>query len=276
MANVDITSPERSSSVFSTFELLERILIDVDSKTLLLSQRVNRIWSEVISRSTSLQKKLYFLPATFEQAERFIFPANEEAIIAIPNFATWGWRRFARTTPIQIRSDVEQEISRVVSLNPLLFPAICQGSPRYVIPRTARERVGTNSSWRRMRCAHPGLSARALHAVFERKKLGEPYIHRFKDGQWTQPCSCPGYRLCRCPKEEDIEAPLITDEVRRKIRQLQRRSASTNAVDSTKSYVVVSATWITHVECKMAREQTLEYCDPSTGRNALDGFQLLF
>ncbi|CZT16266.1 uncharacterized protein RCC_02108 [Ramularia collo-cygni] len=55
--------------VLHTTELLEQILINVtDPKTLLLAQRVDKFWSEVIGKdSLKLQKKLFFEPATHEE-----------------------------------------------------------------------------------------------------------------------------------------------------------------------------------------------------------------
>lgn len=50
--------------VFNTPELLEAILIDLDIKTILLSQRVNRTFNATIAGSIKLRRKLYFEPAT--------------------------------------------------------------------------------------------------------------------------------------------------------------------------------------------------------------------
>jgi hypothetical protein len=48
--------------------LLENVLIGVDSKTLLLSQRVSRNFQAVVLGSTKLQKKLFFRSAALEEA----------------------------------------------------------------------------------------------------------------------------------------------------------------------------------------------------------------
>lgn len=56
--------------VFETAELLEAILLDVDLKTLLLSQLVNTTWRNVIAGSSKLQKKLLLKPMrSFEEVE---------------------------------------------------------------------------------------------------------------------------------------------------------------------------------------------------------------
>jgi hypothetical protein len=51
--------------VLGTTELLEAILCYVDSRTLLLSQRVGRKWRAVIVGSPILQKKLFMRPASY-------------------------------------------------------------------------------------------------------------------------------------------------------------------------------------------------------------------
>lgn len=50
-----------SNRVLHTYELLEKILTMVDFKTLLLAQRVDHIWLEIITDSARLQKKLFLL-----------------------------------------------------------------------------------------------------------------------------------------------------------------------------------------------------------------------
>ncbi|KAK5732907.1 hypothetical protein LTR17_010180 [Elasticomyces elasticus] len=57
-----------ANAVLSTTELLEMILVDVDTKTLLLGQRVNRKWQAVISENKQLQQKLFMRLATRSEA----------------------------------------------------------------------------------------------------------------------------------------------------------------------------------------------------------------
>lgn len=59
-----------ADNVFNTNELLEMILLKVDIKTLLLSQRVDKTWRTIITGSKNLQKKLFFLPATRDELSR--------------------------------------------------------------------------------------------------------------------------------------------------------------------------------------------------------------
>lgn len=60
--------PSAGSLLVGTIELLEIILQHLDMKTLLLAQRVNRTWHDVISTNTYLQKKLFMVPSTLDEA----------------------------------------------------------------------------------------------------------------------------------------------------------------------------------------------------------------
>ncbi|KAK4624253.1 hypothetical protein CLAFUW4_06077 [Fulvia fulva] len=58
-------------AVFNTTELLEKILLRTDMKTLLLAQRVCRKWKAVIGASSTIQKKLFMVPVSnIEEAFR--------------------------------------------------------------------------------------------------------------------------------------------------------------------------------------------------------------
>ncbi|KAJ5788514.1 hypothetical protein N7457_003504 [Penicillium paradoxum] len=52
-----------TSYVFFLPELVERILINLDMRELLLAQRVSRRWNDIILSSPTLQNKLFFTPA---------------------------------------------------------------------------------------------------------------------------------------------------------------------------------------------------------------------
>jgi hypothetical protein len=63
------TPSEKAQTVFGITELLESILLYVDFKTLpVASSRVSTEWRITIEKSNKLQKKLFLLPATFEEA----------------------------------------------------------------------------------------------------------------------------------------------------------------------------------------------------------------
>ena len=57
-----------ATKVCQITELLELILINVDQRTLLLSQRVASKWRDVVQRNHDIQKKLFFIQPTFEEA----------------------------------------------------------------------------------------------------------------------------------------------------------------------------------------------------------------
>ena len=69
LASLSITEDFAAAhAVFSTTELLVPILIGLDVKTLLLSQRVSHKWREVISKTKQLQQKLFIEESTLEEA----------------------------------------------------------------------------------------------------------------------------------------------------------------------------------------------------------------
>ncbi|EME84517.1 uncharacterized protein MYCFIDRAFT_195540 [Pseudocercospora fijiensis CIRAD86] len=62
-AEMGVPQPRTAAQrVFGIYELLERILLGADMKTVLLSQRVDKTFQNVINRSTSLQQKLFLKP----------------------------------------------------------------------------------------------------------------------------------------------------------------------------------------------------------------------
>ena len=65
-------------------ELFEKILVFLDCKTLLLAQDVSAKWAQVIKGNTKLQKKLYLVPATFEEAIDLNM-VNDDALVMFPN-----------------------------------------------------------------------------------------------------------------------------------------------------------------------------------------------
>ena len=65
MASEPLDSAERlAHRVFDTYELLEMVLQQLPMRDVLLAQRVSKTWKKVISQSQSLQRKLFFKPAS--------------------------------------------------------------------------------------------------------------------------------------------------------------------------------------------------------------------
>ncbi|KAK3068745.1 hypothetical protein LTR53_013429 [Teratosphaeriaceae sp. CCFEE 6253] len=74
------------SVVFATPKLLEKIIIQVNAKTSLLSQRVSRHWRQVVMGSHLLQKKLYLRSATFEEALELAQGEDESRALVLSDF----------------------------------------------------------------------------------------------------------------------------------------------------------------------------------------------
>ena len=84
---------KHKSAVLSIWELLELILLCLDMRTLLLSQRVCRHWHEVIMRSKPIQQVLFFMPiepTNVPHDARTRNPLLEE--ILWPRFVNPEWR----------------------------------------------------------------------------------------------------------------------------------------------------------------------------------------
>lgn len=88
---IETTEPETSkvmtTPVLTTPEILEMILLQTDIRTLLTStQRVCRDWSNLITKSPSIQKALFFTPikdSEWGTDEKTINPLLSEAFSAI-------------------------------------------------------------------------------------------------------------------------------------------------------------------------------------------------
>ncbi|KAK5698195.1 hypothetical protein LTR97_007156 [Elasticomyces elasticus] len=76
------------NAVFNTTELLEMILLGIDTKTLLLAQRVNRKWRAVISDNHQLQQKLFMRLATREEAIALGMVQRDERLLQVYNMHT--------------------------------------------------------------------------------------------------------------------------------------------------------------------------------------------
>ena len=71
------------ATALGTTELLEAILIRLDLRTLLLSQRVSQTFRDVIKGSVHLQKKLFFVPCvTNEEATALCMPSDDSLVIS--------------------------------------------------------------------------------------------------------------------------------------------------------------------------------------------------
>jgi hypothetical protein len=134
-----------TNKVLRTTELLEAILLYVDFKTLLLSQRVDRAWQDTIKASTMLQKKLFFLPvASFEEAEQLGIPGDED-YLALSKAVPGENGRLALINPLLFRhrEHSESELRECAHVTDHISLA------KRILPDTISARRG-KSSWERM------------------------------------------------------------------------------------------------------------------------------
>lgn len=110
------TSSPAADATFSTNELFEQILLRLDTKTLLLSQRVASFWCIVIGKSKLLQKKLFLLPATKEDLAKI-------------NIIEAGSGRGLNVNAVKVFKECNKvSESEILVLNPLL---LAQTAVRY-------------------------------------------------------------------------------------------------------------------------------------------------
>ncbi|KAK4956534.1 hypothetical protein LTR10_006061 [Elasticomyces elasticus] len=113
-------------------ELLESILVRVDAKTLLLSQRVCRKWRDVIEGSLVLQQKLFLRPATLAEATNLSAEDNDKALVVMQADED---TRFMAAPEHSMTFDILPESSGL--LNPLFF----NGNAGCRVPAQSRENV---------------------------------------------------------------------------------------------------------------------------------------
>lgn len=84
--------------VFGIAELLENILVHLDCpRTLLLAQRVSIEWKGCITASTKLQKKLYFVSSTLEEAMALNMFRDDSTVTSIGPGETVIWNELLIT-----------------------------------------------------------------------------------------------------------------------------------------------------------------------------------
>ncbi|KAK3691333.1 hypothetical protein LTR37_018694 [Vermiconidia calcicola] len=176
-ATGDTSTFVAAAAVWTTTELLENILLHIDTKTLLLAQRVNHRFNGVIRSSGQLQKKLFFSHATTEEAIKLFSMSSETEI---PLFIPTAEERISENIKPFLPLD-----PRV--LNPLLFEAEARDhhvdSVRYGKTRSGELRSGGHhkdqfieGSWQRMYIAHgPPLVVEVTVKLQKLIRLGNPY-----------------------------------------------------------------------------------------------------
>ncbi|KAI5360605.1 Putative F-box-like domain superfamily protein [Septoria linicola] len=138
-----------ATATLDTGELLELILLNLDTRTLLLSQRVDRRWHYIIRHSKMLQKKLFLLPTnTFDEIlELGLLDASKSERYNILDATSHRSKQF---------------LEQVVILNDLLFDTTREWKLRNVAFADPEARQGTDSrvmrfipSWQRMLLTQP-------------------------------------------------------------------------------------------------------------------------
>ncbi|KAK5725292.1 hypothetical protein LTR17_013055 [Elasticomyces elasticus] len=124
-------------------ELLESILVRVDAKTLLLSQRVCHKWRDVIEGSHVLQQKLFLRPATLAEATNLSAEDENKALVVMRSNEDTRFMAMER----YMTFDIQPESSGL--LNPLLF----NGNAGCRVPTQSRENVVP--SWMKMQLINP-------------------------------------------------------------------------------------------------------------------------
>ncbi|GIZ40403.1 hypothetical protein CKM354_000374000 [Cercospora kikuchii] len=156
-AAVTTTAEEHTShgpAVFHIIELFEGILCNLDMKTLLLAQRVDRHWRTIICTSKPMQQKLFFQPATFDQ----ILSLNAvETRLPITEHEYPGQKQDNQVTPEpNIFNLVYAQPWKLVLYNPLLFDPQVFESPQ-LLPKIYQKPDSTTirPSWEKMLLVQP-------------------------------------------------------------------------------------------------------------------------
>lgn len=146
-------SESAMNKVLGVIELLESVLVHVNTRTLLLSQRVSTNWNNVINGSMKLQKKLFFLPVKDIEEMVSLGSVEKNAQVIV-----WQSRSEPNTQP------------EVYLLNPLIlqedyhdaantYDDTHDAQRSYWFPENiARDTISTRrgkSSWERMLISQP-------------------------------------------------------------------------------------------------------------------------
>ncbi|KAK5680431.1 hypothetical protein LTS10_007359 [Elasticomyces elasticus] len=137
--------------VFNIAELLEMILVNVgDMQTLLLGQRVNKLWLAVTSKNKQLQQKLFMAPAT--RKETIQLGMKSSTVFHVISGGAGDAPNFRCNWP-------DDSPYMLVMANPLLFRHYSR-SWRYVARVDMSRLVGTGQdikpgSWQRMYACMP-------------------------------------------------------------------------------------------------------------------------
>ena len=247
------------TAIVGTTEILEMILVLLDMKTLLLAQRVSKKFMAVIKQNSQLQKRLFFLPASLEEAFELCATENEdgfELFYCRDRNASFGSSYHERVD--------NPELSQLCVVNPLLFLANSKvygiGNLEYrrrlvnLRHLGARRDIRTNvvePSWRRMLLAQPSLRQLDFGAQMGRLKKWTSHDSMHTRSGMRSGCSNPfrhfqgrdfryGRALCRT-----YDALIIdTDSVNTATLRLAQDQIETKVMEDHGGSVKWSESWI--------------------------------
>ena len=136
-----------ATQVFATYELLEGVLHHLPTRDLLLAQRVNRDFRDVITRSHKLQRALFLIPAGQKPSDQASDVADTDSALArlsMDNRVPWSSR--------------ESGIPMTVYINPLLEDLLATLADESEVKnehRLQRSYRYPEASWRNMLLSQP-------------------------------------------------------------------------------------------------------------------------
>lgn len=253
MAEIETPSREGAHAVFFVPELLEKILLAVDMKTLLLSQRVNKFWNQTINNSTLLQKKLFFLPASLDEAINLTAPYQLSTLPKTVDSnklkeSPWVWleKEMSRKSPAP---------SHVIVLNPMLFGHTTDRFRICNLRNLLNKQHKVTGSWQRMRFAHSFPKNMIMAATFVNDKDQHGNIIYHDISLLGTDVSSGPPKLTLDLRDGTGDLGLAIGETARRVEQLVMFKKN-RVLDCASSYFVVAANSISLDEYeKEARER---------------------
>ncbi|CZT15820.1 uncharacterized protein RCC_01654 [Ramularia collo-cygni] len=184
--------------VFATFELLEKILIEMDIYSLACDQRVSTFWKEVVARSPQLQRALFLQPGTgpvnYLKLTEVDFPDDDEdffeelshpEVDAHPKLPQWTYSPTLSA----------HQGFTIYELHPLLMEADCLLNHSELLPSEFAENclldfcIDVESMmswapgpWQIMAISNPGIKLEQLSYSYTIHSLG---TSRRRSGLWV-------------------------------------------------------------------------------------------
>lgn len=140
--------------MFATTELLENILLHIDTKTLLLAQRVNHKFNSVIRSSGQLQKLLFFSHATIEEAIKLFVSGGETECADRPSMCLSTDERIVSGNLIPLLPSDPRILNPLLFMRPLPRRTVGEDSVWGLGPVMDQSDQLVEGSWKRMYIPH--------------------------------------------------------------------------------------------------------------------------